>query len=790
MGRITKVGLLLGATALTLSLMPALGQTKDEDRCQPIGGKVPPLCDAPNRDVTVRTTAGTNTEFDPAGTPAPEGFMISVDGQPVTGDRRMVDRIRRTDLALERADIQVTFDGLSVKPRLDLETLGDPQGYGPGDTVGFQSATNYPAFLTRGEVRIIDREARGGPRTVAVVPVDPNGQVRVMLPEGDDLVAVHRVYDAQGRYDETVPLQLSRRDDRGLVDGVEDGSDATGRRAIPVAGGSVTVYGENIAPGAVVRTLGETVRPAPGGDFVIQRILPAGRHSVDVDVRGGGEAVSLTRDVDIPKSEWFYVGVADLTFGWRDQFGTKGSYQKGRLGFYAKGRTARGVNITASADTGEGDLDTIFRDLDQKDPRSLILRIDPDDYYPVYGDDSTFEEDAPTSGRFYLKVEKDGNHLLWGNFRNSVGGTTYLRNERTLYGLQGKWASAAQTTKGDARGRVTLYAASPDNLPQRDVFLGTGGSVYFLQRQDLSIGSETISIEVRDPVTGRVVSRQTLTYGRDYDINYIQGVVTLARPLSGTAGGGVVTGGSNQVNLVVQYEWTPTAFNVDGMAYGARAEAWVTDQLRVGMTGQVENTATADQTAAGVDLRWELSEETYAQLELAQSDGPGFGSSFSTNGGLNIINNPAIAGNGRALKFEGRSALRDLGLAADGYVGAYFEDREAGFQTLDYQSATDERLWGIYAEISPNDDLRLSFGYDDFDSTGGKTERKGSAEAEFRVSQRLTYTVGIEHTDRSGTTRERAADGCGGSRDGDGKRGAGMVCAGAGHRGAVRAGAE
>ncbi len=129
MGRITKVGLLLGATALTLSLAPAFGQTADEDRCQPIGGKVPPLCDAPNRDVTVRTTAGTNTEFDPAGTPAPEGFMISVDGQPVTGDRRMADKIRRTDLALEKADIQVTFDGLSVKPRLDLETLGDPQGY-------------------------------------------------------------------------------------------------------------------------------------------------------------------------------------------------------------------------------------------------------------------------------------------------------------------------------------------------------------------------------------------------------------------------------------------------------------------------------------------------------------------------------------------------------------------------------------------------------------------------------------------------------------------------------------
>ena len=33
---------------------------------------------------------------------------------------------------------------------------------------------------------------------------------------------------------------------------------------------------------------------------------------------------------------------------------------------------------------------------------------------------------------------------------------------------------------------------------QRDVFRGTGGSVYFLRRQDISIGSETVTIELRD----------------------------------------------------------------------------------------------------------------------------------------------------------------------------------------------------------------------------------------------------------------------------------------------------
>jgi hypothetical protein len=752
----TRVGCMLGATALTLAALPLLAQTAGQtvaDDCSLINGKVPPNCQAPNRDVVVQTIPGENTELDRQNIPAPEGFMITLDGRPVNGDKQMLDLIRRTDLALERADIQVTFDGLSVKPRLDLEVLGQEKAFDPGDLVGFQSATNYPSFLTRGEVRIIDLKARGGPRTLTVVPVDPNGQVTVRLPEGKELVAVHRVYDSRGRYDETVPVTLSRRDDRGQTDGVEEGSDATARRTIPVSGGAVTVYGKHIAPGAQVQTLGEVIRPAPGGDFVIQRILPAGMHSVDVNVTGGGENIGLTREIEIPRSEWFYVGVADLTFGWSNQNGTKDNYQRGRLGFYVKGKTARGVNITASADTGEGDLDTLFRDLDQKDPRSLILRIDPDDYYPVYGDDSTFEEDAPTSGRFYLKLEKDGNHILWGNFKTSIGGTTYLRSERTLYGLQGKWATAAQTDKGEPRASVIAYGASPDNLPQRDIFLGTGGSVYFLQQQDLSIGSETVSIEVRDPVTGRVVSRQPLIFGRDYDINYIQGVVTLTRPLSGTTGGGVVTGGANQVNLVVQYEWTPTAFNVNGLSYGARAEAWLTDNVRIGVTGQIETTATADQHAAGVDLRWELNEDTYAELEYAKSDGPGFSSSFSSNGGLNVNTNPAVAGTGDALRFEARSALHDMGLATDGFVGGYFEDRQGGFSSIDYQVASDEKLWGIYGEVQPSDDLRLAFNYDDYSSVSGKTERTGGAEAEFRVSERLKYTVGLEHTDKTGSTQ-------------------------------------
>jgi len=77
-----------------------------------------------------------------------------------------------------------------------------------GDTVTLQSALNYPAFVTRAEVRVIDLNARGGPRTLAVTPIAPNGSLRLVVPEGDNIVVVHRVYDAAGRFDETTPLSL------------------------------------------------------------------------------------------------------------------------------------------------------------------------------------------------------------------------------------------------------------------------------------------------------------------------------------------------------------------------------------------------------------------------------------------------------------------------------------------------------------------------------------------------------------------------------------------------------
>jgi hypothetical protein len=760
MTRFTTLSRLLGATALTLIGAQASAQVD----CGADYDVLPIGCEPSNAGSTVIIPVGANTE---AATPAangPQGFVISINGDAIAGDTQsaspLAKAVRSTDVALANADVQVTFDGLGTTPRLDLEIVGADRELMTGDTVTLQSALNYPAFVTRAEVRVIDLAARGGPRTIGVTPVAPNGQLTLTVPEGDTIVVVHRVYDAAGRYDETTPLSLARAGGDGRIDGVEDGIDSAARRRIPVNGGAITVRGTDVANGASVVALDEVVQVDPDGSFVIQRILPAGDYSVDVAVNGAGQNVNLTRDVTIPRSEWFGVGTVDLTYGQKTDglTGEEATYSTGRVAFYIDGKTQNGTRITASVDTGEGDLDQIFRRLDERDPRTLLDRIDPRDLYPTYGDDSTSEDRTPTAGKIFLRIEKEANFVQWGNFDSDLGDNTFVRNERALYGLSAGVATRAQTSAGEARGRVLAYAAQPDMLPQRDTFLGTGGTVFFLEKQDIAGASETISIQLRDPDTGRIIETRLLVAGQDYEINYIQGILSLTRPLQSAVTDGLFSGGAtgtSDVVLVAQYEFQPDAADLDGYAYGGRAEAWVTDDIRVGVSGMLDETGATDHQAIGADLLYAVSDETYLRLEYAQSEGTGFGSTFSADGGLIVADEAATGTEGTAIKISGRSSLADLGLGGDGAIGGYFEERTAGFSTLDVQTTTttgDEQFWGVFADVAISDRVTIGLAYDSYENAVGEADVDAVVEATFKASDTLSYAIGVEHQDRSGGT--------------------------------------
>ena len=69
------------------------------------------------------------------------------------------------------------------------------------------------------------------------------------------------------------------------------------------------VSGTDARPGSTVRVNGEAVPVDARGRFVTPRILPAGDRVITVDIDGQ----RYRRDVTIPASEWFRVGIIDIT---------------------------------------------------------------------------------------------------------------------------------------------------------------------------------------------------------------------------------------------------------------------------------------------------------------------------------------------------------------------------------------------------------------------------------------------------------------------------------------------
>ena len=766
---------LLHSTALVSLGMLSAGATMaaEDDDCLEALVPQPQDCARANADVVVRMPVGKNDELirtRPGDNFETSGFSISIDNEMIAGAPLRRDPRRDADIAASGRNVDVRYDGLDLRPVLNVSTPDLRATYRAGEQVQFRASSNYPAYITRAEIRILDLSRRGVP-VVAALPVAPNGSVAWTMPDGpqDGFAYVLRVYDAAGRYDETRQRTLTRTEQAfaphetvgGPVVAAGEGEDNTRRRSIPIAGGRVTVAGTQIAADGRVTVMGEKVPVDASGKFVVSRILPVGDQIVTVEVVENGQTRTIVRDVPIPKKDVFYVAIADLTFGKRLQDDAasadpdyKETYSDGRLAYYVKSKTARGYTITSSLDSGEGPLDEVFSRLDDKDPRRVLQRLDPEDMYPTYGDDSAAFDDTPTAGRFYLRVEKDASSFVWGDFKANVTGSTLLSNTRALYGAQLEYNTQTVTEAGDPVASVVLYAAQPDTLPQRDVLRGTGGSVYFLKRQDINGGSEVLRVETVDPVTGRVVSQETLSEGVDYEIDYIQGVVILTRPLNSSAGSGALVsssaGGQYDVNLVAQYEYTPTTGDLSGASVGGRVAVQATPKLRVGVTAMRETTDTADQDMAGVDVRYQLGTLSYLQLEAAETRGPGFGRSVSSDGGLTLASSGGgVLGTGRAYSFDSHFDLQDLGLGRTGFVDLYYDRKETGFSSLSQDITQNQRLFGMRAEIELSE--RLTFGMDaeDFEKADGTSRATGELRLSYDINAQWRVSGGLAVTDKT-----------------------------------------
>ena len=733
--RRTKFALGLG-TALGIWLPPgaALADPAESDIAR---GAAP--VHAPRTDCGPGQGAGPAARGD-----AP--FRVTVDGVPLEEDglRTETDRRRCVDVGLERADVQIRYDPLNAAPALNA--WATKSGVLRGKPFELHAWSNYRRWISKAEIRVFAQGEDRLATPLAVLPIVPGAALAWRAPDAapDALVYILRAYDPQGRFDETgaKPLALLARE-AGLPDpdaGTRErlagyGENSRSLANIPVRGGTVTVSGRNVKPGESVAVMGAPVPVDANGAFADRQIMPAGPHSIEVSFSdANGRGTTFRRNLSIADKDWFYVALADLTIGRNSTTGPaqlvtgdtrhydNSTYVDGRGAFYLKGLVTGEYLLTASADTREQPFRDLFSNFSSKDPRYLLRRIDPDRYYPVYGDDSTTVDDAPTQGKFYVRLAKGESHAMWGNFQTAWTGTELTQFSRGLYGANLLWRPDGSTSHGERRTSVNAFAAEPGTIASREEFRGTGGSLYYLRHLDITQGSERLWIEVRDKDSGFVLKRTALRPAEDYEINYLQGRVLLRAPLASTAAdAGLVQSAAlsgHPVHLVVTYEYAPGVTALDALAYGLRAHHWVNDHLALGVSGYRQGSEGADQRLRGADLTLRYKPGTWLKAEAAHSEGAGNGMLSSIDGGFGFNQSTGSGQRASAQRIEGALDLADFS-AGKGKLGLYWQDRQAGYSAPGQIAPNGEatRQSGASASVALDENSTLSLKADDRHST-------------------------------------------------------------------------
>ncbi|MBI1977907.1 MAG: hypothetical protein HYS55_04060, partial [Candidatus Omnitrophica bacterium] len=435
-----------------------------------------------------------------------------------------------------------------------------------------------------------------------------------------------------------------------------------------------------------------------------------------------GNAVSYQEEVTVKDSYFFMVALGEQEFGFNKIDGNvevvgredkfhHDFYQEGRLAYYLKGKIKGKALVTSRYDTG--------------DPRGeLFTNLDPDAYYPVYGDSSQINYDAyDTRERFYILAEVDKASLKWGSYHTNLTDTELATHNRTFSGLKVKYDTLSTTRYGDAKRGFVVFTSDVDHLADHNEFIGTGGSLFYLRNRNVIQGSEKVRIEVRDKIQEVTVYNRDLVYGTDYEIDYPAGRIILRRPLSAVSYSDTILTNDilngSDTYLIVDYEFDPQGFTSD-RNNGLRGYTHLGDHFRVGATAIEERRDGRDYDLRGVDLVTKFGKNTKVTAEYAKSQDRTQRNSVSFNGGLTFTDVPTgnkIVKKTNRLFDDAYLIKAETKLKTKTEVTGYAQQINAGFANANLIRQAGTRKAGMELRQRVGEHTQLSYRFDRQKST-------------------------------------------------------------------------
>ncbi len=218
-------------------------------------------------------------------------------------------------------------------------------------------------------------------------------------------------------------------------------------------------------------------------------------------------ALVPTRQQDGFESE-----ITHISQNWND-----GKYQAGaRAAMFIKGKVKGEYLLTLAYDSDKETRDRLFRD------------IQPDEFYPVYGDSSVRGFDAQSTGKFYLRVDHKKSYLLYGDYNTASGfENRQLSNyNRSLTGIKQHYETA--------NVQANVFASRDTTKQVIDEIRANGTSGPFvLSNVRGLINGEKLELVTRDRNrTSLILSSVPLTRFVDYELEPLTGRILLKAPIA------------------------------------------------------------------------------------------------------------------------------------------------------------------------------------------------------------------------------------------------------------------
>lgn len=379
---------------------------------------------------------------------------------------------------------------------------------------------------------------------------------------------------------------------------------------------------------------------------------------------------------------------------------------------------------------------TLAYDSDKDTRRRLFQDIDPNAFYPVYGDSSYRGVDAQSSGKLYVRLDKGKSFLLHGDYATADSNPARQLSQysRSLPGVRGHYEE----------GRVVANAfIAQQSLTQVvDEFPARGVSgPYSVSRSNGVIGSEKIEILVRDRNQPTIILKTTLlTRSLDYEFEPFNGQILFRAPVPS------VDDQLNPVSIRVTYEVDQGGKKF--LIAGTDVQLKISDKLSVGAAIAKDNNPDAPFTVAGANLHLKLSKSTEVIAEIARAESfvGSTSGTFNTNtsNNFNGVTGP-VSGNAERVEIRHSSdAVRGRAYAVR--TDDNFNNPSAGVPggRTEYGASG---AWQITPKVTVNGEVLHSE-----DRIAATTNQAASLGADLKLTDRLTIGAGARHVRQSSVT--------------------------------------